>query len=89
MMESTTTTVLNTQLKCVLCSDGTQHSPDIKRIKNEVYTCIMFAILHVCYLLLFVYMLMGQTAYCMNKVLYCTLNGIGAAFEIESRTMIF
>ena len=67
-MESVTTTILNTQLKGVLFSDGTQHSPDIKRIQNEVYTCIMFAILHVCYLLLFVYMLMGQMAYYMNKV---------------------
>ena len=63
-------TILNTQLTGVLCSDGTQHSPDIKRIHNEVFTCIMFAILHVCYLLLFVYMLMGQMAYCMNKVSY-------------------
>ena len=55
--------ILNTHLKGVLCSDGTQHSPE-----HEVYKCIILAILHVCYLLLFVYMLMDQMAYCMNKV---------------------
>ena len=32
----------------------------------------MFAILHVYYVLLFVYMLMGQIAFCMNKVSYRT-----------------